>query len=361
MEKSEEQTTDNEFVDQQHQLQSEEEKEERLDENDEKKNNSYFTQDDYHASRILLVNDEPAQVRSIFEQKEKEEKEQNGVGVDDEKKEREERTSSLLEEQEQSNRRYSKTEDESNLEIQSKQTDGSTMDKVFDENEIYKKIELEEILDEEDFPSKQNENNVEPIDFILTDDENKEKTSKVNRQVPNKQQIDPFLFCYEKAFAKVVDGIDETTNATNSNQQVDTDPIALRALKRFEERMNAATAKSNFQANTLPNKGKSSWSTSNSATRKSIENLFKTSQPNELDSTNNNKTEQISNVEPTNCESSSSEQQNQQKNGKKETKKILIFVSLDVDSILPETKSIGELLETLFSSFSVYIIFIRSR
>ncbi|CAF5107825.1 unnamed protein product, partial [Rotaria magnacalcarata] len=54
------------------------------------------------------------------------------------------------------------------------------------------------------------------------------------------------------------------------------DPIALRAIKRFEERMNAAVPKTKQEDTNLKlAKGKSSWSGSLSSSRKSLENLFK--------------------------------------------------------------------------------------
>jgi hypothetical protein len=156
-----------------------------------------------------------------------------------------------------------------------------------DENEErYKKVEIEEIPDDEEAISTQNIDLIEPTDYIHTDDEPTKKT-KSNIPATNGEPIkfDNVFSCYEKAFSKVVDtSYDESSKeSSTTTQQTGEDPIALRALQRFQERMNAAAAaagggggKTNTEeTSSLAAKGKSSWSGSHSTPRKSLENLFK--------------------------------------------------------------------------------------
>ncbi|CAF5034550.1 unnamed protein product, partial [Rotaria socialis] len=99
-------------------------------------------------------------------------------------------------------------------------------------------------------------------------------------------QLDNVLSCYKKAISKIVDTPDDSLDLSNklsssssaaaaTAQLSADDPIALRAIKRFEERMNAAVPKPKKEDTGLAAKGKSSWSGSLSSTRKSLENLFK--------------------------------------------------------------------------------------
>ncbi|CAF5034560.1 unnamed protein product, partial [Rotaria socialis] len=99
-------------------------------------------------------------------------------------------------------------------------------------------------------------------------------------------QLDNVLSCYKKAISKIVDTPDDSLDLSNklssstaaaaaTAQLSADDPIALRAIKRFEERMNAAVPKPKKEDTSLAAKGKSSWSGSLSSTRKSLENLFK--------------------------------------------------------------------------------------
>ncbi|CAF3610328.1 unnamed protein product [Rotaria sordida] len=171
-----------------------------------------------------------------------------------------------------------------------------TMSNIDQNEEQYKKIEIEEIPDDEEIILKKPIDSIEPIDCILTDDERKQQ--KQSSPQPNitpipkdsSLQFGNVLSCYEKAIANLVDTYDDspqpantlstessvTTTTTTASQSTADDPIALRAVQRFEERMNAAVAKNNKdETNLRTSKGKSSWSGSLSTSRKSLENLFK--------------------------------------------------------------------------------------
>lgn len=237
----------------------------------EKKNNSSFVYDD-HASGIILINDEPTQTALLRqEKKEKEEKER-------------ERPSSPLLTLEQFNQQ--RTEDESPLQTLSNDLNQMAMTNIDETEERYKKVEIEEIPDDEEVILTQNIDSVEPTDYIHTDDEPTKKTeqSNISTITDDPLKFDNVFSIYEKALSKVVDtSYDESLQPSNSLSKESSspttttgeDPIALRALKRFEERMNAAAKSTKQETNPLTAKGKSSWSGSLSTPRKSLENLFK--------------------------------------------------------------------------------------
>ncbi len=239
----------------------------------EKKNNSSFVYD-YHASGIILINDEPTQT-ALLEQ-EKREKE-------DEEEERE-RPSSPLPTLEQFTQQ--RTEDESPIQTLSNDLNQMAMTNMDENEERYKKVEIEEIPDdEEEAVSTDKIDVIEPTDFIRTDDEPSKNPSTSSSQPTNPINNDDLLkfdqvfSCYEKALAKVVDTPYDESSTTTTSQTAE-DPIALRALKRFEERMNAAVAAKTTkeEPSSLAAKGKSSWSGSLSTPRKSMENLFKSTE-----------------------------------------------------------------------------------
>ena len=240
---------------------------------EEKKNNSSLVYD-YHASGILLINDESTQT-SLRGQEKKEEKEEK-----EEEEEERERASSPLPTLDQSNQQQ--TEDESSLQTLSndfKPPVMTTNPENEPDEERFNKVEVEEIPDDEEALVVQNNQSIEPTDYIHTDEEPRKKptstTSSSNLPTIDDPPIkfDNVFSCYEKALAKVVDTpLDESS--TNTRQSVE-DPIALRALQRFEQRMNAATKSNKDESNTLAAKGKSSWSGSFSNSRKSLENLLK--------------------------------------------------------------------------------------
>ena len=262
-----------------------------IDDGEKEKNNSSFIQDDYHAPGIILINVEPVQA-ALLQQEKKEE------GGEEEEEERE-RPSSPLPTLEQSN--HQRTQDESPVQTLSNDLKPTAMANLADNEQLYKKVEIEEVLDdEEEAGATQSTDSVEPTDYIYTDDAPRREakpTPNVNL-VPVSDglgKFDPVFSCYEKALARVVDTLDEsstglcndpqistaTTTSTTmtSSQRAENDPIALRALQRFEERMSAATAKTNQEEkNSFASKGKSSWSGSQSTPRKSLENLFKSAE-----------------------------------------------------------------------------------
>ena len=162
------------------------------------------------------------------------------------------------------------------------------------ENEkLYKTVEIEEISDDEESLLTQNNHLIEPTDYILTDDEIK-KPSQSNITTTNNDpfKFDTVLSSYEKVLSKVVEKIDDSVKSSNGsikelqipstkterNQRPEDDPIALRALQRFEQRMNAAVAAKTTtdEINSITAKSKSSWSGTPSTPRKSLENVFKT-------------------------------------------------------------------------------------
>ncbi|CAF3707147.1 unnamed protein product [Rotaria sordida] len=260
----------------------------------EKKNNFNVEHNSYHTSGIIFINDEPTQA-GLLEQEKKEKNE--------EEKEKEQPQLTL----EQCNHQH--FQGESSVKILSNNLEYNVNMSNIDNNEqLYKTIEIEEIPDEDDDLLKQNNYLIEPTDYILTDDE-----LKISRQTSQKShksttndisfEFDPVLSCYEKAFSKMVENIDDSikpSNTTSKESQVplkttchqrpEDDPIALRALKRFEQRMNAAMATKigNDETNPLMVKGKSSWSGTQSTPRKSLENVFKNDQTIPLTSTSIN-------------------------------------------------------------------------
>ncbi|CAF0802429.1 unnamed protein product [Rotaria sp. Silwood1] len=161
-----------------------------------------------------------------------------------------------------------------------------------DQNEEqYKKVEIEEIPDDEEILSKKTNNSIEPTDYILTDEETKQQkqsSPQPNITISNDDSIkfENVFSCYEKAISKIIDTNDdssqisntlssESSSTTTTNQPPANDPIALRALQRFEERMNAAAKNIKTDTNLNASKSKSSWSGTLSTSRKSLENLFK--------------------------------------------------------------------------------------
>ncbi|CAM4776618.1 unnamed protein product [Rotaria magnacalcarata] len=248
---------------------------------EEKKNNSSFVHD-YHASGIIFRNDELRQI--VLLQQEKEEKEE------EEEKEERERPSSPLPTLEQFNKQ--RIEDESPIQSLSNNLNKMATANIDQNEEQYKKIEIEEIPDDEEVILKENIDSIEPTDFILTDDEPKQRRqpspqSTMTTILPTDEpiQLDNVLSCYKNAISKIVDTPEDSLNlsnrlsaaaATAATQLSTDDPIALRAIKRFEERMNAAVPKTKQEDTNLKlAKGKSSWSGSLSSSRKSLENLFK--------------------------------------------------------------------------------------
>ncbi|CAF4378850.1 unnamed protein product [Rotaria sp. Silwood2] len=246
---------------------------------EEKKNNSSFVHD-YHASGIILRNDELRQ--TVLLQQEKKEKE---------KREERERPSSPLPTLEQFNKQ--RIEDESPIQTLSNNLNQMAMANINQNEEQYKKVEIEEVPDDEEVISKKPIDSIEPIDYILTDDEPKQPKQSSPQPyitVPSDEPLkfENVLSCYEKAIAKIVDTHDESSplsntlstellSTTTTTQPSADDPIALRALQRFEERMNAAVAAKNNkeETNFKTSKTKSSWSGSLSSSRKSLDNLFK--------------------------------------------------------------------------------------
>ncbi|CAM4937193.1 unnamed protein product [Rotaria socialis] len=280
----------NEYLLKEKEEEEEEEKEEQQHGGDdynveeEKKNNSSFVHD-YHASGIISRNDELRQM--VLLQQENEEKEEK----EEEEKEERERPSSPLPTLEQFNKQ--RIEDESPIQSLSNNLNKMATANIGQHEEQYKKVEIEEIPDDEEAILKENIDSIEPTDFILTDDEPKQRrqpspqstiTTILSTDEPI--QLDNVLSCYKKAISKIVDTPDDSLDLSNklssstaaaaaTAQLSADDPIALRAIKRFEERMNAAVPKPKKEDTSLAAKGKSSWSGSLSSTRKSLENLFK--------------------------------------------------------------------------------------
>ncbi|CAF4887574.1 unnamed protein product [Rotaria sp. Silwood1] len=243
---------------------------------EEKKNNSSFVHD-YHASGIILRNDELRQ--TVLLQQEKKEKE---------KREERERPSSSLPTLEQFNKQ--RIEDESPIQTLSNNLNQMAMANIDQNEEQYKKVEIEEIPDDEEILSKKTNNSIEPTDYILTDEETKQQkqsSPQPNITIPNDDSIkfENVFSCYEKAISKIIDTNDDSSQISNTlssessttttNQPPANDPIALRALQRFEERMNAAAKNIKTDTNLNASKSKSSWSGTLSTSRKSLENLFK--------------------------------------------------------------------------------------
>lgn len=262
---------------------------------EEKKNNSSFVHD-YHAPGIILRNDELRQ--TVLLEQEKKEKEE---------REERERPSSPLPTLEQFNKQ--RIEDESPIQSLSNNLNKMATANTDYDDERYKKIEIEEIPDEDDLLQQQNIASIEPTDCILTDDEPKQpqrqSSSPLTKPILSDEPIpfeNVFQF-YETAMSKIVDLQDDPSNIVNTTLSSTTsqlsadDPIALRAIKRFEERMNAAapkTFKDDMNTKSPKPKPKSSWSGSLSSSRKSLENLFKNIEqqispnPIQVDGSNNN-------------------------------------------------------------------------
>ena len=243
-----------------------------------KKNNS----DVEHASGTILINIEPTQV--CLDEQEKE------------KKEEEEEEQEKQETEQSSNHLHAENEQTVPADL-SKNAQETSMSNIAPDEQRYKTIEIEEIPDEDEDLSICNNSLIEPTDCILTDDELKPSppTSSTIKSTKNSTfSFDPVLSCYEKKLPKTTDTIDEftkppppsalqTPSSPKRSQRPEDDPIALRALQRFEERMNAAAAavatkNHTDEASQLTLKGKSSWSGTHSTPRKSIENLFKANQ-----------------------------------------------------------------------------------
>ena len=175
-----------------------------------------------------------------------------------------------------------------------------TMSSAGDAEQRYKAVEIEEIPDDEETLLEQRKNSIEPTDYIHTDEElqvsRRQSLSQSNASSSTDvaYQFGTVLSCYEKALAKAVETLDDSIVSlpippqisslppirptlpvdTHKAQRPEDDPIALRALQRFEQRMNAAVT-----TKTAPDeataKGKSSWSGTPSNPRKSLENIFK--------------------------------------------------------------------------------------
>ena len=261
---------------------------------EEKKNNSSFVHDD-HAPGILLINDEPTQ--AALRRRQRQEREERKEDDDDDSEGRE-RPSSPLPTAEQIKQQQQRTDDESpeRILLPKPLKPLITMAQVADDDR-YGKVEIEEVIDDDEPVCAES---TEPTDYIHTDEEPRIPKPATTGAAP-RVKFDHVLSCYEKALAKVVDTLDESapsstvlsngvhqpvtssSGATTATQRSDNDPIALRALQRFEERMNAVTAKTSRDeaaiAAALMAKGKSSWSGSLSAPRKSLENLFKHVEP----------------------------------------------------------------------------------
>ncbi len=274
----------------------EKKEEEHCDDNNvdvEKKNNSNIEQND-HASGTILINGEPTQA-VLFEQEKKEKEEEQET----------KRPSSLLPTSESCNQ--SQPEDESSsVPTLLNKLDELTMTNIDDNEQRYKTIEIEEISDEENDLSIKNNYTIEPTDCILTDDElhiSRKSSSQSNIKTRNNipLKVDPVLSCYEKALSNAVEKIDDSIKLKNRpskeqqlppitkhHQRPEDDPIALRALERFEQRMNAVAAKtSNDETSPSATKRKSSWSGTLTTPRKSLENLLKINQPLQSNSTSN--------------------------------------------------------------------------
>jgi hypothetical protein len=254
---------------------------------EEEKNNCNVVQN-YHASGTILIHDEPTQALLLDQEKKEKEEEQ----------ETERPSSPLLLTLEQSNQQ--RPEDEPPVQSLSKNSEQIIMVDIDKIEKLYKTVEIEEVSDEEDVVLTQNKQLIEPTDCILTDDEPKiSRQSNITNPNDPCLKCDSVLSCYEKALSKTVETIDDsiklphvpskehqiplpstTTTTTKRSQRAEDDPIALRALERFEQRMNAAVAAKtgNDETNLLSNKGKSSWSGTLTSPRKSIENLFNPNQ-----------------------------------------------------------------------------------
>jgi hypothetical protein len=242
-----------------------------------------------HASGTLLINSEPTQL-VLLEQEKKEEQETERTSSS---------SSSLSSKEEPCNQLQ--TEDQPSELNFTNNIQEMTMTNINQNEQRYKTIEIEEIPDEEDDLSIHNNPSIEPTDCILTDEEliipSKQSNTKTTKNKSFKS--DPVFSCYEKALSKAVETIDDSTKPIDNlvkeieipkrNQRPEDDPIALRALQRFQERMNAAAAAKTGtdEINPLTTKGKSSWSGTLSTPRKSVENLFKPNQQSQLTSASN--------------------------------------------------------------------------
>ncbi|CAF1600557.1 unnamed protein product [Adineta ricciae] len=275
-------TKTNEFLLKETVVEEEEEEKEKKEEEkayyhgdniDVKEKNNTTVERNYHASGMLLINDEPTQTLLLGQEK----KEQHS-------------TPSLTAEACNQQR----PQNDCSMEILSSELDTMINVNVEDNEQRYKTIEIEEIPDEEEEQEvllAQNNLLIEPIDYIVTDDEprksaqNKIKPTVVGRDNP--LEFDPVISCYEKVLSKVAETMGDSTNTTLSdssvsaptdrNRRAEEDPIALRALQRFEQRMSAAVAAktTSEEIGSTSTRSKSSWSGTSTTPRKSVENLFK--------------------------------------------------------------------------------------
>ena len=270
--------------------------------------NNCNVEHNYHASGTILINNEPTQA-VLLEQEEKEKE-----GEEQEQEQVKERPSPPLLTLEQCNQQ--RIEDESPVQILSNNIKKFIMSNIDENEKQYKKIEIEEIPDEEEALLEQNNHSIEPTDYILTDDEPKmprPSSSKSNIPSTYKGSVpdDMVLSCYEKALSKTMEKIDDLVSPSNvsfeesqvpstvkCNQRPEDDPIALRALQRFEQCMNAAIAAKtgNEDTNSLFVKGKSSWSGTVSNPRKSLEHVFQCNQ--QVQSTHVSNNEQSTTISP---------------------------------------------------------------
>jgi hypothetical protein len=247
----------------------------------EKKNNCNVE----HASGTILINSEPTQL-VLLEQEKKEEQETERTSSPP--------PSSLSPNEEPCGQLQTEAEpSRTNL---TNNIQEMTMTNIDQNEQRYKTIEIEEVPDEEDDLSIHNNPSIEPTDCILTDDELIISSSKQSKKKTKSSELDTVLPCYEQALSKTVETIDTSTKEGQIPKRIqrpEDDPIALRALQRFQERMNAAAAaatatKTNIdETNSLTPKGKSSWSGTLSTPRKSVENLFKANQQSQITSASN--------------------------------------------------------------------------
>ena len=112
-----------------------------------------------------------------------------------------------------------------------------TMTNIDQNEQRYKTIEIEEVPDEEDDLSIHNNPSIEPTDCILTDDELIISSSKQSKKKTKSSELDTVLPCYEQALSKTVETIDTSTKEGQIPKRIqrpEDDPIALRALQRFQ-------------------------------------------------------------------------------------------------------------------------------
>lgn len=265
----------------------------------EKKNNC-SGELNHHASGIVLANVDS--LPTVFLPQEKKEDDDNGEEEQERQQQpqpREEHSERSTPSEEQCNQQPL-LNDKSIVATLSNDQKKVTMSSADDAEQRYKAVEIEEIPDDEETLLEQRKNSIEPTDYIHTDEElqvSRRQSLSQSNASPSTDvayQFDTVLSCYEKALAKTVETLDDPTVTlpipsqisslppirptlpvdTHKAQRPEDDPIALRALQRFEQRMNAAvTTKTAPEEVTV--KGKSSWSGTPSNPRKSLENIFK--------------------------------------------------------------------------------------